>query len=110
MKPSERIALHSRLLEDKIADLNLVVNPNLIIADGRKCFISGGPAHGELRNPNLILASGDRVAIDVEALKVIQTFGDVDIRNSPWTYTQIRRAAELGIGAKNEKQYEVVHK
>jgi uncharacterized protein (DUF362 family) len=84
------------------------VNPNVIITDGRKCFISGGPAHGELRNPNVILASGDRVAIDVEALKVIQTFEDADLRNSPWTYTQIRRAAELGIGARNEEQYEVV--
>jgi len=109
MKPSERIALHSRHLEDKIADLNLVVNPNLIIMDGRKCFISGGPAHGELRTSNVILASGDRVAIDVEALKVIQTFEDAGLRDSPWTYTQIRRAAELGIGAKNEEQYEVVH-
>jgi uncharacterized protein (DUF362 family) len=108
MKPSERMALHVRHLEEKIADLNLVIHPSLIIMDGRRCFVSGGPACGELRNPNVMLASGDRVAIDVEALKVIQGFEDADLKDDPWSYTQIRRAAELGIGVKNEEEYEVV--
>lgn len=33
MKPTERMMLHARHLEEKIADLNLVVHPNLIIVD-----------------------------------------------------------------------------
>jgi uncharacterized protein (DUF362 family) len=109
MKPRERMLLHARHLEEKIADLNLVVNPNLIIMDGRKCFISGGPASGELRNPNVVLASGDRVAIDIEALKVIESYEDSSLTDDPWSYTQIRRAAELGIGVKNEKDYKIVN-
>jgi uncharacterized protein (DUF362 family) len=108
MKPSERMMLHARHLEEKIADLNLVVNPNLIIMDGRKCFISGGPANGELREPNVILASGDRIAIDVEALKIIQSYEGASLNQNPWSYTQIRRAVELGIGIKDEKEYDVV--
>jgi uncharacterized protein (DUF362 family) len=108
MKPSERMLLHARHLEEKIADLNLVVHPNLVIIDGRKCFISGGPASGELRNPNVILASGDRVAMDVEAIKVIESFEGASLKGDPWSYTQIRRAVELGIGVKNERDYEVV--
>lgn len=108
MKPSERVALHMRNLEEKIADLNLVVNPNLIITDGRKCFIRGGPASGETRNPSVVLASGDRIAIDVEALKVIEGFEGASLEDDPWSYTQIRRAAELGLGVKNEQDYRVV--
>ncbi len=108
MKPRERIRLHMRHLEEKVSDLNLVVNPHLIIMDGRKCFISGGPATGELRNPGLVLASGDRVALDVEALKTVAAFEGSSLRNDPWSYTQVRRAVELGLGAKNKQEYEVV--
>jgi len=107
MKPSERMMLHARHLEEKIADLNMVVHPDLIIMDGRKCFISGGPACGESRKPNVILASGDRIAMDVEALKVIESFKGSSLTDDPWSYTQIRRAVELGIGAKKEDEYTV---
>jgi uncharacterized protein (DUF362 family) len=108
MKPRERGRLHLSRLEEKVADLNLVVHPSLIIMDGRKCFISGGPARGELRTPGLVLASGDRVAVDVEAVKVIQSYEGNSLTADPWSYTQIRRAAELGIGARNEKEYTVI--
>jgi len=109
MKSSERMRLHMRCLEAKIADLNLVVHPDLMIMDGRKCFISGGPAKGELRNPGVVLASGDRIAIDVEALKIIQGFEGASLKDDPWGYIQIRRAVELGLGVKNEQEYKVIN-
>ncbi len=108
MKPSERTPLHLRHIEEKIADLNLVVHPSLVIMDGRVCFINGGPACGERRSPNVILASGDRVAIDVEAIKTIQSFEGNSLPDNPWNYTQIGRAAQLGIGIKSEAEYTVV--
>jgi uncharacterized protein (DUF362 family) len=108
MKPNERVALHMRHLEEKIADLNLIVHPNLIIMDGRKCFINGGPACGEVREPNVILASGERIAIDVEALKIIESFEGTSLTNDPWRYTQIRRAVDLGLGVKSENEYKVI--
>ena len=104
------MALHTRNLEEKIADLNLIVHPNLTIMDGRKCFISGGPATRELRSPGVVLASGDRVAIDVEALKTIEGFEGASLKDDPWSYTQIRRAVELELGVKNEQEYKVVEK
>jgi uncharacterized protein (DUF362 family) len=108
MKPSERMRLHMRRLEEKISDLNLVVHPHLIIMDGRKCFISGGPATGELRHPGVVLAAGDRIALDVEALKTVAAFEGSSLREDPWSYTQVHRAAELGLGIKREHEYEVV--
>lgn len=72
MKPFERVRLHLIHLQEKIAELNKIIKADLIIMDARKCFINEGPSHGEVRNPNLILASIDRIAIDVEGIKIIQ--------------------------------------
>jgi uncharacterized protein (DUF362 family) len=109
MRPRDRMQLHARHIEEKVADLNLVVNPSLIIMDGRKCFISGGPACGELRNPNVVLASGDRVALDVEAIGVIKSYEGSSLNADPWSYPHIRRAVELGLGAGSEHEYEVLN-
>jgi uncharacterized protein (DUF362 family) len=106
-KKSERMAFHLSHLKEKL-DLNLVVHPNLIIMDGRKCFITGGPFSGEVRNPNVILASRDRVAMDVESIKVISSFKGSKLKNNPWSYTQIRQATALGLGVKNENEYVIV--
>ena len=101
----DRIGFHLSHLKEKLIDLNLVVHPNLIIMDGRSCFISGGPFSGEVREPHLILASGDRVAIDVEAIKVISGFEGSNLKNTPWSYTQIKHAVKLGLGIKSETEY-----
>jgi uncharacterized protein (DUF362 family) len=107
-KKSERMGFHIRHLKEKLVDLNLVVHPNLIIMDGRKCFITGGPFSGNVRNPNFILASGDRVAMDVESIKIIGGFEGSKLKDRPWTYAQIRRATALGFGVKGEDEYQVV--
>ena len=88
--------------------MNLVTHPNLIIIDGRKRFISGGPACGELREPNVVMASGDRGASDVEAVKVIKSYEGTSLTEDAWRYKQIRRAAELGAGAKSEQEYRMI--
>ncbi len=74
LKPVERIPLHLKSLQEKIADLNRIISPDLIIMDGRKCFINGGPSKGDVEEPGVILASTDRVAIDVEGINIIQSF------------------------------------
>lgn len=107
-KKSERMGFHLAHLKEKLVDLNLVVHPNLIIMDGRKCFITGGPFHGNVREPNVILASGDRVAMDVESIKIIGSFADSKLKDDPWSYTQIRRAVDLGLGVKSEQEYKLV--
>jgi uncharacterized protein (DUF362 family) len=107
-KKSERMAFHVRHLKEKLVDLNLVVHPNLVVMDGRKCFITGGPFNGEVRKPNVILASGDRVAMDVESIKIIENFEGSKLKDNPWSYTQIRRATALGLGVKSEDEYAVI--
>lgn len=98
MKSIERMSLHTAHTEEKIAELNLAFQPDLIIMDGRKCFIAGGPSKGELREPNLILASASRLAIDLAEIKIIQSFPGNSLANiNPEDFIQIKRAKEIGI-------------
>jgi hypothetical protein len=46
--------------------------------------------------------------MDVEAMKTVESFEGSSLREDPWSYTQIRHAVELGLGAKSEKEYTVV--
>lgn len=98
MKPSERVRLHLRNIQEKIAELNLVIHPDLIIMDARKCFINNGPSEGEVREPNLILTSTDRVALDIEGIKIIQSYKGNSLRGIiPEILPQMKRAIEVGI-------------
>jgi uncharacterized protein (DUF362 family) len=89
---------HIRHLQEKIADLNLVLEPDLILADMRRTFIDGGPATGELREPGLLLASKNRVALDIKAIQVIQSFPGHSLPDDPKAIPYIGRAIELGFG------------
>lgn len=109
MKHRERIRLHMKNLEAKVADLASYFHPDLIVMDARTCFITGGPASGQCSTPNLILASGDMVSIDIEGVRTIQCCNaknklDMDV----WEIPQIRRAVEIGFGATNDNDIEVV--
>ena len=104
----DRVKMHLLRLREKLAELNLAIAPDLIVMDGRRCFISGGPDKGEAREPNLILASGDMIAIDVEGAKIIQSYPGHSLKKEPWELPLIRRAVELGLGAASEAAYRVV--
>jgi uncharacterized protein (DUF362 family) len=96
--PGERRALHMSNLEEKAAEINLVWQPDLIIMDGRRAFVSGGPEKGELVEPGILMASGDLVAIDVEALKVLQSYpADNRLDGDPLGLPQIAAALKHGL-------------
>lgn len=98
--PGERLAFHMGNLERKVAEINLVRQPDLIVMDGRKAFVSGGPEKGELVEPGIMLASGDMVAIDVEALKVLQSYeADNRLGSDPFALPQIATALRHGLTA-----------
>ncbi|TFG26146.1 DUF362 domain-containing protein [Candidatus Thorarchaeota archaeon] len=109
IKHRERIRMHMKNLEPKIADLASYFNPDLIVMDARTCFITGGPASGQCSTPNLILASGDMVAIDVEGVRTIQCCNAKNkLGMDVWEIPQIRRAVEIGIGAQSDNDIEIV--
>lgn len=108
MHPGELRALHARHLEQKIAEISLCWQPNIIIMDGRKTFVLGGPDKGQLEKPEVVLASGDLVAIDVEAIKVLLVYkANNKLTADPWQLPQIMTALNLGLGT-GQNRYVVV--
>ena len=104
--PGQRRGFHMRNLERKVAEINLFRQPDLIIMDGRKAFVTGGPAKGDLVEPGIIMASGDMVAIDVEALKILGSYGAKNkLLPDPYDSPQVETALAHGLGSRD---YEVV--
>ncbi len=98
LEPSLRRGMHFGHLQEKVGELASAVHPDLVVMDARKCFIAGGPGKGTVREPGLILASADRVALDIEGVGIIQGYegnslGDIEPAQLP----QIKRAIEMGV-------------
>lgn len=98
MKPSERVAFHCRNTEQKIAEMCTIIRPDLVLMDARKIFITQGPTKGEVREPQLLLAGTDRLALDIEGVKIIQSFPGNSLAGiNLEELGQIKRARELKI-------------
>jgi uncharacterized protein (DUF362 family) len=59
--------------EFKVAELNLAWQPDLNILDGRRTTVSWH-GRGEYFYPNILMASGNMVALDIEAVKELKKF------------------------------------
>ncbi len=96
--------LHSSPFQRQmIAEINCSYNPDFVVMDGIKAFITGGPDKGTLVEPNLLLASRDRIAIDAVGVAILKMYGakgkigEADV----FEQDQLKRAAELGFGVKS---------
>lgn len=97
--PGERRGYHLRMREEKLAEISLCWQPDLIVMDGRKAFVTGGPNRGQVVEPKVILASGDPVAIDVEAVKILLSYnGRNKLLSDPWQMPQITAALKHKMG------------
>lgn len=89
-----------------IAEINKFYDVDLVVMDAIKAFVSKGPEAGDVVEPNLLLASRDRVAIDAVGVAILRSYGSTEevMRGRIFELDQIRRAAEVGVGVdSNEK-------
>lgn len=99
IRPRHRARLHfGGQIEERVAELASVVQPDLVLVDGRSAFVRGGPCYGVVRRPNVVLASGDRVAVDTAAIDVLRRYPECSLKADAWSYRQIREAIRLGLG------------
>jgi uncharacterized protein (DUF362 family) len=89
-----------------ISEINKFYNADLIIMDGLKAFVDGGPEKGKLVEPGVLLASRDRVAIDAVGVAILRIFGADSHMGEGGIFglDQLRRAAELDIGIKSASE------
>ena len=86
-----------------IAEINQQYNVDIVIMDGIRGFVDDGPERGELVEPNLLLASSDRVALDAVGVAILRIYGAKGkvAQGRIFEQDQLRRAVELGIGVKS---------
>ena len=96
--------LHSSPFQRQmIAEINNYYKLDFALMDGIKAFTTGGPESGTLVEPNLLLGSRDRVALDAVGVAILKLYGakgkigEADI----FEQDQLKRAAELGFGVKS---------
>lgn len=92
-----------------IAEINRYYDVDLVIMDATKAFINMGPEQGEIVEPNLILASNDRIAIDMIGVAIMRSYGSTKnvMKGKISELDQIRRAMELGIGVKSPSKIQI---
>ncbi|MFW6135384.1 MAG: DUF362 domain-containing protein [Chloroflexota bacterium] len=98
---------HQRLM---IAEINTAYVPDLIVLDGVEAFVEGGPARGTRVQANVVLAGRDRVALDAVGVAILRYFGTTPAVSEGRVFEQeqIRRAAELGLGASGPEGIEIL--
>ncbi len=110
--PRSRNLLHSkggRQFGAMLAEINLARPADFVVMDGTRAFISGGPSHGQLREPNIVLATSDLVAVDVVGLALLKYLGAPSLlAGNSWEEHQVARAVELGLGVSDASQIKLV--
>ncbi len=78
--------------------------------DAIKGFVTQGPEKGKEIEPNLLLASSDRVAIDAVGVAILRLYGVKSTveKGSVFQQAQLKRAVELKIGASSADEIELV--
>ncbi len=95
---------------ERIAEINLAVHPTLTVADGTTTMIAGGPTSGTPSQTDLLICSGDRVAVDLTAIALLRSFGTWPKLQGKriGEQRQIKRAAELGLGVGSGREIELI--
>ncbi len=89
--------MHSRYdLHESIVDLASLLKPDLVVVDGSRVLSTNGPAGpGRVLKPDTIIASGDMVAADAQAVAMFEWYGR---KLRPHNVKHIRIAHERGLG------------
>lgn len=93
-----------------IAEINNYYKVDMIVMDAIKAFISKGPERGRIVEPQLLIATSDRVANDAVGVALLRNYGNESelSKKKIFQQSQIKRASELGIGVKIAQDIEVV--
>ena len=90
-----------------IAEINNFYHTDLVLMDGIRAFVDGGPDKGAEVEPDLLFASKDRVALDSVGIAVLRSYGKSDptiMKGRIFELDQIQRAAMLEMGVKSASE------
>lgn len=113
----------TKVLYKQIAQINKAFTPSLVIQDGYKAIISGGPTvadrppnapssfkGGVVGDPKVFIVSTDRIAADVAGIAVLQSLSpayELVTKTKPFANPQIAAAAAAGLGIADASAFDV---
>ena len=104
--------LHTSFINQRnmIAEMNYAYKPSFVVMDGVEVFYRGGPMSGPRWKADLTLASTDRIALDAAGVAALKMHGTTTkLQDKPiFEQDKIRRAVELGLGARSPNEIELV--
>jgi uncharacterized protein (DUF362 family) len=100
----------SRQQRTLIAEISQAFRNDLIVMDGLRAFVSGGPHAGRQVEPGVIVVGTDPVAVDAVGVAILRLYGTTPevTRGAVFEQEQIARAVELGLGAATPEDIELV--
>jgi uncharacterized protein (DUF362 family) len=95
---------------EMIAEINQFYKVDMVIMDAISGFKNRGPDVGDLIEPNLLLASKDRVALDAVGVAILRSYGTTNdvMSGKIFEQDQIRRAAEIGVGVGSAEELSLI--
>ena len=109
--PWTRRTMHFTNLEERIAALAAVVQPDLIIADGRLSFLTGGPEAGLLAQPAVILLGSNQLTMEVQGMRELARAArqqGIDLEVKPHEERIISFSRKLGINSSPKGSYQLL--
>jgi uncharacterized protein (DUF362 family) len=101
ISPDDREDLHRHreATEAMVPEVHLGWQPQMVLVDGRRSTV-GWHGRGEYVRPNVLMASGDMVAVDTEAVKILKQFGGTNRLDLPvGQMAQLTVAQSYGLGS-----------
>lgn len=100
----------SPLQRTLIAEISQVFRNDLIIMDGLKAFVTGGPHRGREVSPGVIVAGTDPVAVDAVGVAILRIFGTTPevSEGAIFDQEQISRASAARVGVAGPRDIELV--
>ncbi len=94
-----------------IAEINQHFQTDMIIMDAIKGFVTQGPDKGQIIEPNLLLASSDRVAMDAVGVAILRAYGVKGpvAKGEIFKQAQISKASQLNIGVSSASEIELIN-
>jgi uncharacterized protein (DUF362 family) len=88
------------VLDEALAELNAMVNPRFAVMDATVCLEGNGPKSGNPKIADLVLASGDFVALDTVQARLMGF--------DPQKIQHIQNCAQRGLGVGDLEEIEIV--
>lgn len=105
--PLQRIGLHKNFLHEKAVEMNMAVQPDLIILDARETFVTMGPNEGKIVKGSKIYIGWDLLSVDLRGYSLLYELKEKnncigDFTKNPYEMRQFKHAKKVfGKGGKS---------